>query len=155
MSPFLAPSWPLHEISDSPDAVAPGELPQARLTILYRSTDRRCRAGAPVKNLTHSASFHSREKIAPSKPGIKHLKIIPRSRSWLSMDRRRAAEDKGEVAEGHAKRSPLLKVWKYPAGLGRGCRCFRWRQVADSWQTHSAVGNRRASTLECTAIPTS
>jgi IS5 family transposase len=26
-----------------------------------------------VQNLAHSASFHSREKIAPSKPGIKHL----------------------------------------------------------------------------------
>jgi hypothetical protein len=26
-----------------------------------------------VKNLAHSASLHSRENIAPSKPGIKHL----------------------------------------------------------------------------------
>jgi hypothetical protein len=26
-----------------------------------------------VKNLSHSASFHSVEKTAPSKPGIKHL----------------------------------------------------------------------------------
>jgi NIPSNAP len=26
-----------------------------------------------VENLAHSASFHSREKIAPSNPGIKHL----------------------------------------------------------------------------------
>jgi hypothetical protein len=43
------------------------------LTMLYRSTDRRCRRGAPVLNLTHSASFHAREKTAPSKPGIKHL----------------------------------------------------------------------------------
>jgi hypothetical protein len=40
----------------------------------------------------HSASFHSREKIAPSNPGIKHLArdqvsvghtIIPRSAGWL------------------------------------------------------------------------
>ena len=36
-------------------------------------TDRLCRGGAAVKNLAHSASFHSWEKIAPSKPGIKHL----------------------------------------------------------------------------------
>jgi len=47
------------------DAVAPGQGPQARLTMLYRSTDRLCRCGAPVKNLAHSASFHSREKTAP------------------------------------------------------------------------------------------
>jgi len=26
-----------------------------------------------MKNLAHSASFHSMENIAPSKPGIKHL----------------------------------------------------------------------------------
>ena len=41
--------------------------------MLYRSTDCRCRRGAPVLNLAHSASFHSREKTAPSNPGIKHL----------------------------------------------------------------------------------
>src|SRR5687768_11090197 len=55
------------------DAVAPRELPQALLTMLYRSTDCLCRAGAPMQNLSHSASFHSREKTAPSKSGIKHL----------------------------------------------------------------------------------
>jgi hypothetical protein len=43
------------------------------LTTLYRSTHRRCRGGAPVENLAHSASFHSKENNAPSKPGIKHL----------------------------------------------------------------------------------
>jgi hypothetical protein len=42
------------------------------LTMLYRSTDCRSRCGAPVVNLTHSASFHSAEKNAPSNPGIKH-----------------------------------------------------------------------------------
>jgi len=40
---------------------------------LYRSTHRLCRAGAPVENLAHSASFHSLDKIAPSNHGIKHL----------------------------------------------------------------------------------
>ena len=39
--------------------------------MLYRSTDRLCRRGAAVKNLAHSASFHSGEKTAPSKSGIK------------------------------------------------------------------------------------
>jgi hypothetical protein len=47
------------------------------LTMVYRSTDRLCRRGAAVKNLAHSASFHSRDKIAPSKPGIKHLERHP------------------------------------------------------------------------------
>src|SRR5271165_3970062 len=57
------------------DPVALGEPPQALLTMLYRSTDRRCRRGAAVKNLSHSASFHSVEKTAPSKPGIKQLAL--------------------------------------------------------------------------------
>jgi hypothetical protein len=43
------------------------------LTILYCSTDRLCRRGAPMKNLAHSASFDSCENDAPSKLGIKHL----------------------------------------------------------------------------------
>ena len=55
------------------DPVPPGQHPQALLTMLYRSTDRRSRAGASVEYLAHSASFHSTEKIAPSKPGTKHL----------------------------------------------------------------------------------
>src|SRR6266496_5038416 len=54
------------------DAVAPGQCPQARLTMLYRSTDRLCRRGAAVENLAHSPSFHSPENNAPSKAGIKH-----------------------------------------------------------------------------------
>lgn len=46
---------------------------KALLTILYCSTDRLRRGGAPVQNLPHSASFHSMENNAPSKSGIKHL----------------------------------------------------------------------------------
>ena len=57
------------------DAVAPGQPPQALWTLLDRSTDRRSRRGAPVVNLAHSASFHSREKTAPSKPGAKQLDL--------------------------------------------------------------------------------
>src|SRR5579871_1734158 len=41
--------------------------------MLYRSTDRLCRRGAPVKNLAHSASFESFDKDAPSKLGTKQL----------------------------------------------------------------------------------
>src|SRR6516225_10240929 len=55
------------------DAVAPAKDPQALLTMLYRSTDCLCRGGAAVQNLAHSASLHSREKSAPSKPGIKQV----------------------------------------------------------------------------------
>src|SRR5215211_6535662 len=55
------------------DAVTLGQHPQARLTMLDRSTHRLCRAGAPMENLAHSASFHSRERSAPSNHGIKQL----------------------------------------------------------------------------------
>jgi hypothetical protein len=41
--------------------------------MLYRSTDRLSRRGAPVQNLAHSASFESLDKDAPSKAGTKHL----------------------------------------------------------------------------------
>ena len=40
--------------------------------MLYRSTDRLSRCGAPVKNLAHSASFHSWLNNAPSNVGTKH-----------------------------------------------------------------------------------
>src|ERR1700722_10470076 len=55
------------------DPVALRQRPQARVTMLYRSTDCLCRRGAPMKNLAHSASFESFDKDAPSKPGTKHL----------------------------------------------------------------------------------
>src|SRR5215211_2257417 len=56
------------------DAVAPGQHPQARLTMLDRATHCRRRAGASMENLAHSASFHSNEKSAPSKPGTIQFK---------------------------------------------------------------------------------
>src|ERR1700745_562550 len=55
------------------DPVALSEGSQALLTILYCATDRLRRVGAPVQNLSHSASFHSCDKNAPSKSGIKQL----------------------------------------------------------------------------------
>src|SRR6478752_7772325 len=50
--------------------------------MLYRSTDRLCRRGAPMQNLAHSASFDSDDKDAPSIPGIKQLErfIVSRKR---------------------------------------------------------------------------
>src|SRR3954447_17363735 len=71
------------------DAVALCERSQALLTMLYRSTDRLRRRGASMKNLAHSASFHSTEKIAPSKAGIKHLgnlHVCSPECSWRSPD---------------------------------------------------------------------
>jgi hypothetical protein len=44
--------------------------------MLYRSTDRLCRRGAPVKNLSHNASFESFDKDAPAKPGTKHSEFL-------------------------------------------------------------------------------
>src|SRR6476620_11716492 len=61
------------------DPMALGERSQALLTILYCSTDRLRRGGAAVQNLSHSASFESCDKNAPSKPGTKHL--IPTARN--------------------------------------------------------------------------
>ncbi len=55
------------------------QLPQARLTMLDRATDRLCRGGAPVENLAHRASFHACEKTAPSNPRIKHLTLNDRA----------------------------------------------------------------------------
>src|ERR1700722_15917979 len=55
------------------DPEALGQRPQALLTMLYRSTDRLSRRGAPVQNLAHSASFESLDKDAPSKAGTKNL----------------------------------------------------------------------------------
>jgi hypothetical protein len=63
------------------DPMTIGQGPQALLTMLYRSTDCRCRAGAPVKNLSHSASFWRSEKYAPSNFGTKHL-ICPQRARW-------------------------------------------------------------------------
>src|SRR3954471_5971075 len=45
--------------------------------MLYRSTDRLSRRGAPVKHLAHSVSFDSCNKNAPSKCGTKHPNTQP------------------------------------------------------------------------------
>jgi hypothetical protein len=50
--------------------------------MLYRSTDRLSRRGAPVKNLAHSASFESLDKDAPSKPETKQLAKAMRKISY-------------------------------------------------------------------------
>ena len=65
----LGPRWPVGDggpylsLGDRlwVDAVASGQSPQALLTMLYRSTDRRCPYGAPVENPAHSVSSPSGE----------------------------------------------------------------------------------------------
>ena len=82
--------------------------------MLYRSTDRLSRAGASVQYLAHSASFHSVEKIAPSKPGTKHLPAQNATGNWVKVTQRlpvRIAFDHAppEVA-GRAGLSAHVKV---------------------------------------------
>jgi hypothetical protein len=69
------------------------------LTILYRSTDRRCRRGAPVKNLAHSASLQLLDKTAPSKFGIKQL----------GSPRNSSAERVGDHHSYHLRLAGILK----------------------------------------------
>ena len=44
------------------DPVTLGQRPQALLTMLYRSTDRLCRCGAPVKNLGSSQKTENKAR---------------------------------------------------------------------------------------------
>src|SRR5215204_2778685 len=64
------------------DAMALGQGPQARLTILYCSTDCLSRCGAAMKNLAHSASLHSGDKNAPSNLGIKQVGLVQQRCGW-------------------------------------------------------------------------
>src|ERR1700727_3035783 len=92
------------------DPVALRQRPQARLTMLYRSTDCLCRRGAPMKNLAHSASFESFDKDAPSKPGTKHL---PKG-FWYSSNVLSGDEEDGlarELADLYPSRLTFMGTW--------------------------------------------
>lgn len=52
--------------------------------MLYHSTDRFCRRGAPMENLAHSASFDADDKDAPSEPRIKNLRLLINPKSTES-----------------------------------------------------------------------
>ena len=54
---------------------------------LYCCSDGVRGRGAAVKYLSHNASFHSKEKIAPSNRGIKHLSLMVKRGTWTSDDR--------------------------------------------------------------------
>ena len=104
------------------DPVAPGQGPQALLTMLYRSTDRLCRCGAAVKNLAHTASLHAEENSAPSKPGIKHL-----GRPEMAGDQLRREPVAGVV---HASTGMVVLEAAGPdGGFDRAARVERFQAV--------------------------
>jgi hypothetical protein len=70
------------------------------LTMLYRSTDRLCRCGAPMKNLAHSASLDSDDKNAPLNNGIKQL------------DLRKTGPFRGKGALLFAAQAELVPAWE-------------------------------------------
>ena len=90
--------------------------------MLYRSTDRLCRCGAAVKNLSHSASLESGDKGAPSNPGIKHLGITPNAALAKSDDRmpvfltqeQFAPWLSGEVGADYLKPAPNDYLQRWP-----------------------------------------
>jgi hypothetical protein len=97
------------------DAVPLGQHPQARLTMLDRSTHRLCRAGAPMENLAHSASFHSRERSAPSNHGIKQLEHFRVRRTHIlnwrcSSDIRRAESRRAGCRSSPRVHSEFLQL---------------------------------------------
>jgi hypothetical protein len=96
------------------DPVALSQSPQALFTMLYRSTDCRSRTGAPVENLAHSASLHSNEKSAPSKPGIKQ-KLMQRVHQTGSTAPAKIGGYRRPLLEPHADR--LREIVKGKKGI--------------------------------------
>jgi hypothetical protein len=58
------------------DPQIPAQLRERSLRSLYCGSDGVRGCGAPVTNLSHSASFHSCERITPSSRGIEHLMCL-------------------------------------------------------------------------------
>ena len=81
------------------DPIALGERPQALLTMLYRSTDRRCRRGAPMVNLAHSASLPPLRKDRTIR--IRDQTAPSRRSGWHGSGRGRCrgSRDAGSVAK--------------------------------------------------------
>ncbi len=70
------------------DAQLPAQLRERSLRSLYCCSDGVRGRGAPVTNLSHSASLHSCERIAPSNRGIKQLHQI----KVVDLERQEVAE---------------------------------------------------------------
>ena len=94
------------------DPMTTRQCSQALLTMLYRSTDRLCRCGAAVKNLSHSASFESGDKGAPSNPGIKHLAYV------YSRDNDAEARQAKVLTKDEARRI-AINIARLPELLGK------------------------------------
>jgi transposase len=92
------------------------------LTVLYRATDRLSRGGAAVENLAHSASFHSRDKNAPSKPGIKQFNAA--GPSGL-IDRKAPGQPSRLNARHRTALSAVIESGPIPAVHG----VVRWRII--------------------------
>ena len=60
----------------SGDPKLPAQRRKRSLRSLYCCSDGVRGRGAPVTYLSHTASFHSNERIAPSNRGIKHLDLL-------------------------------------------------------------------------------
>ena len=59
------------------DPKLPAQRRERSLRSLYCCSDGVRGRGGPVTYLSHMASFHSKERIAPSNRGIKHLDTLP------------------------------------------------------------------------------
>src|ERR1700683_1061005 len=125
--------------------------------MLYRSTDRLCRCGAPMKNLSHSASFESLDKNAPLKSGTKHLSywswrahtprtsfrqpqpFIARPRHSLASIMRRIAtlQIGGEIMHRRL----------FLSGLAASAACVRARAAAPSTEERLALANKRLAEI--------
>jgi hypothetical protein len=85
--------------------------------MLYRSTDRLCRCGAPMKNLAHSASFESLDKNAPSNAGTKHLVANAKGMALVGAK-------KGKTAAGRLWTEVTPALFRWNAGNRRRLRRY-------------------------------
>ena len=73
---------------------------------LYCCSDGVRGRGAPMTYLSHTASFHSNERIAPSNRGIKHLEVCGISKSEVY----RRIKD-GTFPRSHAFKCNARRFW--------------------------------------------
>src|SRR6516164_8565936 len=106
--------------------------------MLYRSTDRLSRGGAPMKNLAHSASFQSPDKDAPSKPRTEQLEPTRAVAASVCRSRRmrrssRALHDRQFGGEGASfgQRRPKRGPQDQAIGRSRGGRTTKIHALVD------------------------
>src|ERR1700722_16940567 len=97
--------------------------------MLYRSTDRLCRCGAPMQNLAHSASFESLDKDAPSKAETKHLGPRPaRILHYSALAHKRGEQSTRQLRVSHSR---LIKEQPTTIWLDRGLPDVRAVYIAE------------------------